>query len=262
MKKVDKKWFLGQHKLAVGILSILYFLGGIILLAVITGVFRRDADIWFLIATFLIPAIYFTIDLKNQYQEKPRGDKKVRHFVPVLAVLCLIVSMMIAPDVETQQTGTDNQENTTTAASENDKQVEKTHWYDFAESDLKEYELDYLKFKIPSELEETTDKDEKDDTRSFTIYGKDGNAIAGIKIEDMGDSEVDGKINKKMLKDSINTSSKEQKNFERFDYAFKNVKQQYVLKYEDTEVKQQWYNYRARIRCNDNKVFSIWAFHK
>lgn len=43
-----------------------------------------------------------------------------------------------------------------------------------------------------------------------------------------------------MLKDSINTSSKEQKNFERFDYAFKNVKQQYVLKYEDTEVKQQW----------------------
>lgn len=260
MKKVDKKWFLGQHKLAVGILSILYFLGGIILLAVITGVFRRDADIWFLIATFLIPAIYFTIDLKNQYQEKPRGDKKVRHFVPVLAVLCLIVSMMIAPDVETQQTGTDNQENTTTAASENDKQVEKTHWYDFAESDLKEYELDYLKFKIPSELEETTDKDEKDDTRSFTIYGKDGNAIAGIKIEDMGDSEVDGKINKKMLKDSINTSSKEQKNFERFDYAFKNVKQQYVLKYEDTEVKQQWYNYRARIRCNDNKVFLIWAF--
>lgn len=260
MKKVDKKWFLGQHKLAVGILSILYFLGGIILLAVITGVFRRDADIWFLIATFLIPAIYFTIDLKNQYQEKPRGDKKVRHFVPVLAVLCLIVSMMIAPDVETQQTGTDNQENTTTAAFDNDKQVEKTHWYDFAESDLKEYELDYLKFKIPSEWEETTDKDEKDDTRSFTIYGKDGNAIAGIKIEDMGDSEVDGKINKKMLKDSINTSSKEQKNFERFDYAFKNVKQQYVLKYEDTEVKQQWYNYRARIRCNDNKVFSIWAF--
>lgn len=260
MKKVDKKWFLGQHKLAVGILSILYFLGGIILLAVITGVFRRDADIWFLIATFLIPAIYFTIDLKNQYQEKPRGDKKVRRFVPVLAVLCLIVSMMIAPDVETQQTGTDNQENTTTAAFDNDKQVEKTHWYDFAESDLKEYELDYLKFKIPSEWEETTDKDEKDDTRSFTIYGKDGNAIAGIKIEDMGDSEVDGKINKKMLKDSINTSSKEQKNFERFDYAFKNVKQQYVLKYEDTEVKQQWYNYRARIRCNDNKVFSIWAF--
>ena len=63
MKKVDKKWFLGQHKLAVGILSILYFLGGIILLAVITGVFRRDADIWFLIATFLIPAIYFTIIL-------------------------------------------------------------------------------------------------------------------------------------------------------------------------------------------------------
>lgn len=50
--------------------------------------------------------------------------------------------------------------------------------------------MDYLKFKIPSELEETTDKDEKDDTRSFTIYGKDGNAIAGIKIEDMGDSEV------------------------------------------------------------------------
>lgn len=259
MKKVDKKWFLGQHKLAVGILSILYFLGGIILLAVITGVFRRDADIWFLIATFLIPAIYFTIDLKNQYQERPRGDKKVRHFVPVLAVLCLIVSMMIAPDVETQQTGTDNQENTTTAASE--KQVEETHWYDFDESDLKEYELDYLKFKMPSEWEETTDKDDKKyDRRSFNAYDEDGKVIAGIEVRNMGDLEANGKINKKMLKDSINNSSKEQKNFEKFNYTFKNVKQQYVLKYEDTENEQQWYNYRSRIRCNDDRVFDFWVY--
>ena len=142
MKKennIDVKWFLEQHKIATIVISLLYLCGIYVLLAMIFGIYRRDVDIWFLMGAYLIPAIYFTLDLRNQYYGNPRGDKKIRHFVPALAVICLLVSIMTAPDntsstkntsQETKESYNDSADDSNDDTSDDDSTYDSDDTYD------------------------------------------------------------------------------------------------------------------------------------